>query len=141
MFQGEGLWLVTQYYESIRREREDWRASKNERCMVCGWPENGGEWGQWKWLETHEMERRSRAPGRWAHPCNYLLVCNICHNGPLAAMPHKTQLAYKLGEDPKDFDLEAWLRIRDPDLRAPRRVTMEEIREELEGLGYGAECG
>jgi len=129
------VWLVSAYYESIRQEREDWRASKVETCMVCGWGSCGRSgWGQFKWLETHEIERRSRAAGRWANPCNYLLVCNVCHAGPLAAMPHKRQLAYKLAADAEDFDLVGWLRIRDPDLRAPKRVTMEEIRDELEGI-------
>jgi hypothetical protein len=129
---------MSAYYESIRQDREDWRARKAELCMVCGW-ESGSRsgWGQFKWLETHEIERRSQAAGRWARPCNYLLVCNLCHAGPLAAMPHARQLAHKLAGDAEDFDLEVWLRIRDPDLRAPERVTMDEIREELEGLGYG----
>jgi len=46
-------------------------------------------------------------------------------------MPHARQLAHKLLWDAEAFDLEAWLRIRDPELRAPRRVTLAEVVREL----------
>jgi len=42
-------------------------------------------------------------------------------------MSHAEQLAYKLRCDPDHFDLDAWLRLRDPELRAPQRVRMEDI--------------
>lgn len=44
-------------------------------------------------------------------------------------MPHAQQLAYKLIADPECFDLDAWLRLGDPELRAPNRVTMDEVEE------------
>ena len=42
-------------------------------------------------------------------------------------MSHAEQLAVKWVNDPDNFDLDAWLRLRDPDLRAPTRVTMEDV--------------
>lgn len=93
------------------------------RCMACG------ESPRWPPLAVHEIERRSHAPRSWAHRCNYLLVCTACHEGPFATMPHAQQLAYKLIADPEGFDLQAWLRLGDPELRAPNRVTMDEVNE------------
>jgi hypothetical protein len=82
----------------------------------------------WPPLAVHEIERRSQAPTRWAAGCNYLLLCEPCHAGPFATMPHARQLAVKLVADPKHFDLQAWLRLKDPGLKAPNRVTASEIR-------------
>lgn len=42
-------------------------------------------------------------------------------------MPHAQQLAFKMLRDPEHYDLEEWLRIRDPELRAPERVTQQEV--------------
>lgn len=44
-------------------------------------------------------------------------------------MPHAKQLAYKKLHDPLHFNLSAWLLIGDPELRAPNRVTEQEIDE------------
>lgn len=41
------------------------------------------------------------------------------------------QLAIKLVHDPRYFDLSAWLRIGDPELNAPDRVTMTDIAQFL----------
>ena len=111
------------YYLNNRVARIDWRMSVPQVCMICGW-ESGGEY---RWFETHEIERRSHAAGRWAHPCNYLLLCNQCHNERIPLMKHAEQLAIKWQADPLHFDLDLWLRLRDPDLRAPLRVTMEDV--------------
>jgi hypothetical protein len=43
-------------------------------------------------------------------------------------MPHAKQLAFKLIADPCHFDLDTWLRLKDPELHAPGRVTMQEVR-------------
>ena len=112
------------YYIENRVARIEWRLSVAESCMVCQWSE---ERCGFRWLETHEIERRSHAAGRWAHPCNYLLVCNYCHGDTMPTMSHAEQLAVKFKHDAMNFDLEAWLRLRDPELNAPGRVTMEEI--------------
>jgi len=80
-------------------------------------------------LEIHEIERRSHAPKRWANRCNYLLVCFACHSDRIPFMLHAKQLNIKRRRDPEHFNLEEWLRIADPELRAPNRVTMEEIEE------------
>ena len=42
-------------------------------------------------------------------------------------MPHANQLAFKMLADPADYDLDAWLRLRDPECRAPNRVTQREV--------------
>ena len=115
-----------EYYEDNREDREGWRWSMPPKCMVCGWEESRSPY---RWLETHEIERRSHAQGRWAHRCNYLLLCNQCHREMIPLMLHAEQLAHKLKADPEHFDLDAWLRLRDPDLKAPKRVCMDDIEE------------
>ena len=102
-------------------ERREW-AIRHDRCWVCGAKNYRGFP-----LETHEIERRSHAAGRWAHPCNYLLVCNACHAETIPTMSHAMQLAIKWMNDPTNFDLDVWLRLRDPELTAPERVTMEDV--------------
>ena len=59
----------------------------------------------------------------------------------LAAMPHAKQLAYKYIHDILHYDLEAWLRIKDPDLRAPNRVTEDEVMEYVYELVMEGSCG
>ena len=117
------------YYIENRVARIEWRLSVAGQCMVCGWLESTP--GGFQWLETHEIEQRSAAPTRWADPCNYLLVCNQCHSERITLMSHAEQLAVKWRKDPSNFNLEDWLRLRDPELRAPLRVTLEEIGEYL----------
>ena len=112
------------YYLNNRVARIEWRLSVADKCMLCEWSEQRCGF---RWLETHEIERRSHAAGRWAHPCNYLLLCNFCHAETIPTMIHAEQLAVKWVNDPDNFDLDAWLRLRDPDLRAPTRVTMEDV--------------
>ena len=107
-----------------QRTRKEWAESVWTRirvCMGCG--------RRPAWYEVHEMERRSQAPKTWAHPCNYLLLCRACHAGPFATMEHAEQLAHKLYWDKEHFDLEAWLRLKDKELVAPRRVTLAEVLE------------
>ena len=106
-----------------KMQRNLW-ASEFEFCWVCG----GKDYQGWP-LETHEIERRSHAPKTCMHECNYFRACKKCHMDDLAAMPHAQQLAYKKEYDPERFDLEQWLRLRDPELRAPNRVTTEEVAE------------
>ena len=114
------------YYINNRVARIEWRLSVPEKCMVCEWVMN--QCG-FRWLETHEIERRSHAASRWADPCNYLLVCNQCHSERITLMSHAEQLAIKWTQDNKNFNLEDWLRLRGPELRAPNRVTLENIAE------------
>ena len=112
------------YHLNNRVARIEWRLSVADKCMLCEWSEQRCGF---RWLETHEIERRSPAAGRWAHPCNYLLLGNFCHAETIPTMSHAEQLAVKWVNDPDNFDLDAWLRLRDPDLRAPTRVTMEDV--------------
>ncbi len=95
------------------------------RCMGCGQL----DCQRGLPLAQHEIERRSQAPLRWAADCNYLLLGERCHAGPFDTMPHARQLAHKLVCDPDHYDLEAWLRLRDPELMAPNRVTQAEVAE------------
>lgn len=110
-----------QYRNAVESDRELWKLSQILVCMCCGVCPN------WPPLAVHEIERRGQAPNRWGHPCNYLLVCQKCHSGPFATMPHAKQLAYKLIADPSCYDLRRWLRIRDDALLAPNRVTQNEV--------------
>lgn len=113
--------MKTEYERKIMEDRLDWRLSQVQRCMYCG------QEPSFLPLAVHEIERRSHAPDRWGVRCNYLLVCDKCHSGPFATMPHAKQLAVKWICDTEHFDLDAWLRLRDPRLQAPKRVTMAEI--------------
>lgn len=102
-------------------ERRSWSMGY-VACWVCG------RTPQVFPLETHEIERKSQAPWhRWADTCNYFRTCHSCHSDQLAAMPHARQLAYKYIHDPDNFNLDRWLRLKDPELRAPDRVTEEEV--------------
>lgn len=95
------------------------RAWMNGRCMGCGRKKAD--------MHIHEIERRGHAPDRWAHRCNYLLLCPLCHGWRFDAMPHAEQLAYKMFWDEDNYDLYAWLRLRDPELKAMHRVTFGEV--------------
>ena len=113
-------------------ERRAW-ASVFAKCWMCGVKDIFG-----LPLETHEIERRSHGPRlRWAHRCNYFRACRKCHEGPLATMEHAKQLAYKKLSDPRHYDLSLWLKIRDPELRAPRRVLEEEVDAHIKSLTEG----
>jgi len=107
------------------KERKEW-AIRHDRCWVCAAKEYQGFP-----LETHEIERRSQAPKRWMYKCNYFRACKKCHMDELATMSHARQLAYKHIYDHDEFDLEGWLRLRDPELLAPRRVTAQEIADQV----------
>jgi len=111
-----------------RDERRNW-AVDFDRCWICGATEYQGFP-----LETHEMERRSQAPTRCMNVCNYFRTCKKCHMDDLAAMPHAKQLAYKQMKDPDNYNLMDWLRLKDLDLRAPNRVTQEEVDEWIQTL-------
>lgn len=109
------------------QERKAWtewaKSVMSNRCMGCALRP--------LWLETHEIERRSQAPGRWAHACNYLLLCQNCHMGLFDCMGHAKQLSHKLYWDRLHYDLVAWLKLRDPELEAPLRVTQQEVESHL----------
>lgn len=123
---------MTRLDQTKRNARVAWKLQAPARCMGCN-----SRWQDVGPLEIHEIERRSHSRN-WAHPCNYLLLCQECHAGKFATMPHAQQLAHKLKYDPLHFDLDHWLRIRDPELRAPNRVTMDEIMEAIRTLNHGS---
>ncbi|AMV35671.1 hypothetical protein VN12_26500 [Pirellula sp. SH-Sr6A] len=116
------------YLKSVLEDRESWRLEHPQRCMSCGGSSS------WPPLAVHEIERRSHAVKCWGHRCNYMLVDSYCHEQILAAAPHAMQLAIKKISDPWNYDLNAWLRLRDKSLMAPRRVTQEEVDEWIENL-------
>lgn len=100
-------------------------ASLHNWCFLCGSTTKG--------LQVHHIERRPhccRAHRDWTE--NLFKACYECHAGPLATMRHKQQLAYKWLNDPSGWEsiddfVRAWLRVRDPQVVAPRRVTADEI--------------
>lgn len=94
-----------------------WRQSQR-KCWLCN-----KTWA----CDLHHVERRSH--GSTAdQPCNWFAACRECHDGPLAAkVKHPEQLCLKMLADPMHFSLERWLRIADPELRAPCRVTFHDI--------------
>jgi hypothetical protein len=116
---------ASEYYRLIRRDRDEWKNSMPQVCCGCGRAIPR------KLLQIHEIERRSQAQRTWGHRSNYLLLCAGCHAGDFDSMPHADQLARKLLHDPEHFDLNVWLKIRDPELRAPQRVTLREVLTSL----------
>ena len=111
------------------RKRKAW-AENRKRCWVCGRKSYRGFP-----LETHEIERKSHGvQGAWMAMTNYFRACKLCHMEDLANMPHAQQLDYKLIYDRVHYNLEQWLKIRDPDMRAPNRVTQEEVDDEVKHL-------
>lgn len=106
---------------ATKQDREAWRHAQIPVCMYCN--SKAG----WLPLSVHEIERRSHSTKRWASLCNLLLVCEGCHREDFATMPHARQLAVKFIKDRANYDLEAWLRLRDPELKAPNRVTQSEV--------------
>jgi 5-methylcytosine-specific restriction endonuclease McrA len=110
----------TRYYDSISEDRQAW-AANFYCCMGCGGT------GDFRGLQIHEICRKSHAVNKWAHPATYLLLCAVCHEGPFATAPHAFQLAVKYLRDREHYSLADWLRIEDPALRAPLRVTEQEV--------------
>lgn len=83
-------------------------------------------------LDVHEILRRSQAPNyRSFHPCNLLLLSREAHESELFIVSNREsligQLALKRHRDPANFDLDAWLRIRNE--RAMEYIEMREIEE------------
>ena len=118
--------------DNLMEERREW-ASLWSKCWVCGATHHAGFP-----LETHEMERKSQAPHHaWAAKENYFCACKKCHMDDLAAMPHAKQLAYKYIHDILHYDLNAWLKVKDPELRAPNRVMEDEVMEYVFNLTIG----
>lgn len=114
--------MASKYAQRNQPRREKWRNGRRQECWVCL---SGGD--PWRGLQIHEIERRSHAPQRWADYCNYFLTCPTCHEQHLSTMSHARQLAYKWIHDNPNFDLKRWLKLKDPDMEAPDRVTMGEI--------------
>lgn len=115
--------------KALMGERKEWAANQ-AKCWICGVSSYAGFP-----LETHEMERKSQAPHHaWANLNNYFCACKKCHMDDLAAMPHARQLAYKYIKDIENYDLESWLRLRDPDLKAPNRVMEDEVMDALKEI-------
>ncbi len=97
-------------------------------CWMCGF--NPATSQECRWLETHHIDRKGHSTVRADHSSNYFLTCNVDHAGALANMPHAMQLAYKIHMDSENYSLREWLMLRDPALRAPDRVTEQEITKE-----------
>ena len=119
---------ASSYETKSNPDRQMWQTQQPQHCMFCG------KSPKWPPLAVHEIERRSHAPKRWANRCNYLLLCQECHSGPFATMPHAKQLAVKWIADRMNYDLEGWIRLRDPHLLAPKRVTQQEVDSSIEEL-------
>lgn len=117
-----------QYYRSIKRDRESWRDEMPQRCMRC-WEKV--ELGTFRWPEIHEILTRGQAPNNWGFRANYLLLCNPCHlvHDPVQNWTHARQLGLKRLRDPKHYDLQEWLRRRNP--RAMTYVTEDEVRRAM----------
>lgn len=116
------------YYKSIKDDRREWRDSMPEVCMHCR--HRAGHYstdGGYRWFEVHEILSRAQAPNAWGFRANYLKLCQLCHP-KVAAMPHAWQLALKKKRDAVHYDLDEWLRRRNPEAMA--YVTVDEVLEQ-----------
>lgn len=104
---------ATQYYESIKPDREAWRASMPAVCMDCGVHQRHAPR---KFLEIHEILPRSYLPKRWGDRCLYLLLCRTCHDRQHARNRDSMIrcLAIKSLRDPLHYDLKRFLELRNP---------------------------
>jgi len=110
---------VTVESQGSRADRRRWFDDlDSHECWVCQSKND---------IQIHHIERRSQAPKRYDVPENLFLVCGDCHTAKFHNRSHAWQLAVKLVWDSENFDLEKWLRIRDPELRSPDRVTLVDI--------------
>jgi len=98
------------YYATIKEQRDQWiREMLEKHGNLC-------------WItkrtttpfrpDCHEIIRRSRAPGQWGIPANYLLVGRAAHDEIIPAMSEVAQLAHKLYYDADHFDLDEINRIK-----------------------------
>lgn len=117
---------AAQYKRKVSADREAWRDEMPPRCMNCLKP-----FGYFRWPEIHEILSKAQAHNNWGFRANYLLLCNQCHlgDGAVQDWPHAKQLALKRRADPKHFDLQEWLRRRNPN--AMEYVTEAEVAEAL----------
>ena len=125
---------------------ELWADAVRPRCFRCGMAEAalaasgllrrcGRE--AWPKLVIHHICRRPHChkPHRdW--PENLFWACPACHEGELATMEAAAQLALKWRADHAGWAslsefLNRWLRVGDPELKAPNRLTVAEIQEHL----------
>lgn len=112
------------YYRSVNADRNEWRDEMPQRCMACNKP-----FGWWRRPEIHEILSRAQAPNAWGFRANYLALCQPCH-GVIQNWPHAKQLALKERMDCFNYDLEEWLRRRNPN--AMEYVTEAEVESAYE---------
>ena len=118
---------ATDYYAWNKVDRIEWRDAQKPVCMRClrkfGWLQDS-----YRWPEIHEILSRAQAPNNWAFRANYLVLCNPCH-ASIGELSHAQQLAIKLRRDPGNYDLQEWLRRRNPN--AMEYVTEDEVRSAM----------
>ena len=122
---------ATEYYASIKADRNAWRAEMPDRCMCCRRIPGKREPGQETvvWLEIHEMCSRAHLPNAWWFRAYALLLCHWCHP-KVASMPHAQQLAIKKRMDERHYDLHDWLLRRNPN--AMEYVTEAEVNRRMD---------
>ena len=118
-----------------------WLTDNGPVCWLCGYDWGKFNHGDMRDYETHHIERKSHATGtkedgtpRYDDKCNFFSACQLCHMGQLDVANHPLELALKLKNDPKHFDLEAWHLLRYPDGSAPDRVTYSQIEDVFDVL-------
>lgn len=112
------------YAEAVQPDRREWASAFN-KCWICGWePKHGSAF--YRILETHEMARKSQAPGKWGCRENYFRTCTDCHRDLLSHMPIARQMAYKYLHDPEYFNPQVVNELRH---RFKDAVTLEEVMQ------------
>lgn len=114
------------YYRKVNKDRMAWRDEMPDLCMYCRHREGAyATDGGYRWFEVHEILSRAQAPNNWGFRANYLKLCQFCHP-KVAALPHAEQLAIKKLRDRKHYNLDVWLKRRNPN--AMEYVTEDEAR-------------
>jgi 5-methylcytosine-specific restriction endonuclease McrA len=111
------------YYDSIKDDRNAWKASLEQRCWVCG--RNEHDLRLPERLEIHELIPRSAAPNRWWERFNGALCCSSCHAQHGHAGKDIEWLARKFRFDRDNYDLKEWLMLRNP--RAMNFIVQREV--------------
>lgn len=101
-------------------EREAWRDTQN-RCWLCG---------KRCEIQVHEITSGPHRQKALSEPCTWIATCLRCHD-TFQYMPLPAQLAYKLLNDPANYDRQRVNAVR---RRAPDAIDASEVESELKRI-------
>lgn len=108
--------------------RDDFRRKFTKCFLLCG---SDG-------TDVHEIARGSFRQKALEEPATWLKVCRPCHDGDLEFLTIAQQLAYKLINDPANYDR---LRVNELRRRAPNSVSERDVAVEVARIFQGFRQG